>query len=353
MRTLFFAILLTVLCCANTAQAAVELKQMYQARVPVASQAAADRDAALQEALQRTFIRVSGDDSLLAHEEVRLALQNVRNFVQQYGYQQGDDELLLWVQFDQPQVDRTIQSAGSGIWSNLRPELLFWLVLEDDRLQRSIIGTGDIEPLVDQLREQAQIRGLPVKLPLLDLNDSMSLSVLDLWARFDDRIDFASSRYDADGVVVARIYQSDRAVTDQAWTLDWTLKLADMRWRGEVSADERANLGAKLIADISKQLSYRYRISANAEAAGLWRVNIVNLPSVTDVLQAEQRLNSVPSVNRVQLVSYGEHQALFELHIQTEAEQIMRALDITKQFEPVNQQQRDSFATPVYRWSQP
>lgn len=353
MRTLFFAILLSVLCCATTAEAAVELKQMYQVRVPVASQAAADRDAALQQALQRTFIRVSGDDQLLSHEKVQFALQNVRNFVQQYGYQQTGEGLLLWVQFDQPQVDRTILSAGSGIWSSLRPELLFWLVLEDEQLQRSIIGHADSEPLIERLREQANIRGLPVKLPLLDLNDSMSLSVIDLWARFDDRIDFASSRYDADGVVVARIYQSDRVVTEQTWTLDWTLKLADMRWRGEVAADDRAELGAKLIADISKQLSYRYRISSNAEAAGLWRVTIVNLSSVTSVLQAEQQLNSVPSVNRVQLVSYGEHRATFELHIQTEAEQIMRALDMTQQFEPVNQQLRDSFVTPVYRWSQP
>lgn len=357
MRALKFAILLIislgVWCTQNAANAAVELQQMYQSRVPVASQAAGDRDVALQEALRRTFLRVSGDDTVLEHEKVQLALQNVRNFVQQYGYQQENNELVLWVQFDQPQVDRTIQSAGSGIWSNLRPELLFWLVVEDEGLQRAIVGTSETSEMLDQLREQAQIRGLPVKLPLLDLNDSMTLSVLDLWARFDDRIDFASTRYDTDGVVVARIYQSERAVSDHLWTLDWTLKLADMRWRGEVSANEQAELGAKLIADISRQISQRYSISANAEMAGLWRVNIVNLTNVTDVLQAEQQLAAVPSVNRVQLINYGEHRAVFELYIQTDAEQIMRALDITKQFDAVNQQQRSTFETPVYRWSQP
>ena len=357
MRALNFALLLFVLLSLwygpNAAEAAVELKQMYQSRVPVASQSVSDRDVALREALRRTFLRVSGDDTLLEHEKVQLALQNVRNFVQQYGYQQEDDQFVLWVQFDQPQVDRTIQSAGSGIWSNLRPELLFWLVVEDERLQRTIVGTGDNSELLAHLREQAQIRGLPVKFPLLDLNDSMSVSVLDLWARFDDRIDFASSRYDADGVVVARIYQSDRAISEQTWTLDWTLKLGDVRWRGEVTADERAELGAKLIADISRQLSQRYSISANAEMAGLWRVNIVNLTTVSDVLNAEQQLSAVPSVNRVQLLNYGQHRAMFELYIQTDAEQIMRALDITKQFEAVNQQQRSTFETPVYRWSQP
>lgn len=353
MRALFFSILLVIYCGVSGAEAAVELRQMYQARVPVASQSSADRDVALQQALQRTFIRVSGDESLLAHDDVQFALKNVRNFVQQYGYQQIDDELVLWVQFDQPQVDRTIQQAGSGIWSNLRPELLFWIVLEDEQLQRSIIGTSTAEPLVEQLREQAQIRGIPVKLPLLDLNDSMTLSVIDLWARFEDRIDFASSRYDADGVVVARIYQSDAAIEQQAWTLDWTLKLADMRWRGEVTADDRTELGGQLISDISKQLSQRYRISSNVAAAGLWRVSIVNVKSLMDVLNAEQQLAAVPSVSRVQLAEYGEHRATFELYIQTEAEQILRALDLTKQFEAVNPQQRDSFETPVYRWSQP
>ncbi|WP_417665035.1 DUF2066 domain-containing protein [Pseudidiomarina sp.] len=354
MRTPKVVILISALllaCALKPVQAAVDLKQLYQARVPVTSQTVGERSEGLRQALTDTLLKVSGDDTVLEHSSVELALQNVRNFVVQYGYQQEGEALHLWVQFDQPQIDRVIQEAGSGIWSSLRPELLFWIVEENEDLQRNLLGAGDARALIDTLRKTAENRGLPIKLPLLDLNDTMSLSVVDVWARFDDRIDFASSRYDTDGVVVARAYQADRAVTDDTWMLDWTLKLGDIRWRGVVSAMNKSELGHLVVADITQQISKRYRIGTNAAMAGQWRIKVRELTQFMDVLKAEELLLALPSVTRVQLLEYGAHEAEFELFIQTDAAQIMQAIDINRAFEPINMDQRAEFETPVYRWS--
>ncbi|WP_165383893.1 DUF2066 domain-containing protein [Pseudidiomarina tainanensis] len=358
MRTLkiavigLFIIALNLLTPLQTGHAAVEVKQLYQARVAVTSQATSERNEALRTALTNTLLKVSGDDAVLEHESVQLALQNVRNFVVQYGYQQAADELLLWVQFDQPQIDRVIQQADSGVWSSRRPELLFWVVAEDENLQRQILGGGEDWPVINELRKAAQTRGLPVKLPLLDLNDSMSISVVDLWARFEDRITFASSRYDADGVVVARLYQADSAITSDEWMLDWTLELGGMRWRGEVSAMQPELLGGMLVADVTQQLSQRFRIGTNADMAGTWRIKVNDLSQFMDVLRAEKLLLELPSVNRVQLMQYGEHEAEFELYIQTDPAQIMQAIDLSRTFIPINPERRSEFEMPVYRWSQ-
>lgn len=358
MRTLkialigFFLITLNMLIPLQTAHAAVEVQQLYQTRVVVENQTANERNDALKTAFTNTLLKVSGDDAVLAHESVQLALQNVRNFVVQYGYQQEPDQLLLWVQFDQPQVDRVIQQADSGVWSSRRPELLFWVVAEDENLQRQILGGDESWPVIDELRAAAETRGLPVKLPLLDLNDSMSISVVDLWARFEDRIAFASSRYDADGVVVARLYQADSAISDDDWMLDWTLQLGGMRWRGEVTAMQPEQLGSMLVADVTQQLSQRFRIGSNAAMAGTWRIKVRELTEFMDVLYAEKLLLELPSVNRVQLIQYGEHEAEFELFIQTDAAQIMQAIDLSKPFTAVNPERRSEFEMPVYRWSQ-
>lgn len=358
MRTLkialigFFLISFNLLTPLRTGHAAVEVKQLYQARVAVESQTASERNEALRTALTNTLLKVSGDDAVLEHESVQLALQNVRNFVVQYGYQQEAEELLLWVQFDQPQIDRVIQQADSGVWSSRRPELLFWVVAEDENLQRQILGGGDDWPVINELKTAAETRGLPVKLPLLDLNDSMSLSVVDLWARFEDRIAFASSRYDTDGVVVARMYQADSAVTDDDWMLDWTLVLGGIRWRGEVTAMQPEQLGSMLVADVTQQLSQRFRIGSNAEMAGTWRIKVRELSQFMDVLKAEKLLLELPSVNRVQLIQYGEHEAEFELFIQTDVAQIMQAIDLSKPFTAINPDRRSEFEMPIYRWSQ-
>lgn len=338
----------------KTASAAVEVQQLYQAQVPVESQAVGERNQALQTALEQTLLKVSGDGQLLAHENVRFALQNVRNYVVQFGYRQVAENLVLWVQFDQAQIDQVIHDAGSGIWSSRRPELLFWLVAEDEQLRRQILGRGDHEPLVEALRETAQQRGLPIKLPLLDLNDSMSISVIDLWARFDDRIQFASSRYDTDGVVVARIYQTDPSSYEQPWMLDWTLQLGSgLRWRGEVLADSPEELGQLLVGEVTQRLSQRFRIDSQVDMAGTWRLQVLNLTSVTEVIQVEQLLQQLPSVHRVQLVEFGQQQGGFELFIQTDPAQIIQALDLSQSLTPMNAEQRSASDLPIYRWSQP
>src|SRR5690606_34094874 len=105
------------------------------------------------------------------------------------------------------------------------------------------------------------------QLPLLDLNDLMSITARDVWSGFEQQITFASSRYDHDGVVVVRVYRSDLSLTDLAWTLDWRLKLGANHWQGQLEATTHAELGHLLVADIGEQLAKQYRIGANSQSA--------------------------------------------------------------------------------------
>ncbi len=315
--------------------AAVELTQLYQARVAVTSQSNQERTAALRQALTQALLRISGDDQLLQHPTVQQALRSVPNYVMQYGYQQSPSQLELWVQFDQDQVNQLIARAESGIWSNLRPELLLWMVRENELIQRQLLGSDDNSELMLQLRATAQQRGLPLKLPLLDLNDNMAITAIDVWGRFDDALTFASARYPHDGVIVARIYQADPTLDAGTWIADWTLQLGDIRWRGEVSSDQQQQLGALLVAQVSRELAQRYRISSATTAVTQWQMTVHDVANLAQVIGTEQLLASLPAVNKVQLVGYGAGAAQFALSLQAEPNSIIQALDLSKQLRPL------------------
>lgn len=324
-------------------QAAVEITQLYQARVGVESQSNSERTRALREALSQSLLRISGDDQMLQHPRVQQALRNVPDYIMQFGYQQRSEQLELWVQFDQEKVNQLIQSAESGIWSNLRPELLLWMVREDERLQRQLLGRDEASDVLNRLRITAQQRGLPVKLPLLDLNDSMAITALDVWGRFDDALTFASARYPHDGIVVARIYQAEPSFSDAQWVADWTLQLGDIRWRGEVASNDQNELGELLIAQVSRELAQRYRISSTDAALNDWQMTVHELMTLPQVIAAEQLLTSLPSVQQVQLIGFGEHTAQFAIRLQADPNSIVQALDLSRQLRPLPE-------SGHYRW---
>ncbi|MGQ4275691.1 DUF2066 domain-containing protein [Pseudidiomarina sp. E22-M8] len=345
MQRLIIIIWFAIAACLLPVQAAEEVTELYQHRVQVNSQAASERNAALQDALQATLLKLTGDSSVIEHPAVAEAMRNVRNFIVQYGYQQ-DEQLWLWAQFDQPQVDRLIQQAGSGIWSNIRPKLLIWLVVEEQNLSRNLMASDSEAIIVQQLRNAARQRGLPIQLPLLDLNDTMTLSVIDVWARFMDTIRFASARYSADGIVVARVYQTDpsSAISD-TWMADWTLNFGELRWSGEVTAMDKSELGSKVISAVTEELAQRYRIGTEADVINRWQITIHNLTSLETTIAAEQLLMNLPAILDVQLIGYGNHAARFELTMQADPARIRQAIDLSKRLQPV-----DTENSAEFRW---
>ncbi|WP_157981058.1 DUF2066 domain-containing protein [Pseudidiomarina insulisalsae] len=354
---LMFGLLLSLLVtgAVSPGHAAVELKELYQYRVQVNSQLASERTEALQEALRATLLKLTGDTDMLDHPAVADAMRNVRDYLVQYGYQQ-DEQLWLWAQFDQPQIDRLIQRADSGIWSNLRPQLLVWLVAEDEDLQRQVFAADSEAIIVQQMRNAAARRGLPIQLPLLDLNDTITVSVIDIWARFMDTISFASTRYSPDGIIVARIYQTDpsmvTATQPERWSGDWTLNLGELRWSGQVRAMDRSELGAEVIREVTEQLAERYRIGGQTETINQWTVTVENLTSLEATIAAEQLLAQLPAVLKVQLVGYGNATGRFDLTLQTDPARIRQAMDLSKQLQAVSaaEDTQPDASSAVFRW---
>jgi hypothetical protein len=94
------------------------------------------------------------------------------------------------------------------------------------------------------MRERARERGLPIFQPLLDLEDESALPVSEAWGFFADTVLKASARYQADSVLVGRLYP-----VGGGWRSQWQLL-----WQGRIESfdGQGANLDAHLASAVDR-----------------------------------------------------------------------------------------------------
>lgn len=204
---------------------AEQVSGLYEAEVPVESQARDVRETALQLALQQVLVRVTGRRNVLdMAENMRTELEKAPRYVQQFRYQTrtagvgGKSSEVLWVRFDSRAIERLLQQHRLPVWGHTRPATLIWLVV-DDRRERELLS-NDMDTRARQIIEQqGRLRGLPLRFPLMDLTDRTAISVSDVWGNFEDNLLAASARYDAEAVLSGRVAKT----TSGGWTARWSL----------------------------------------------------------------------------------------------------------------------------------
>jgi hypothetical protein len=123
--------------------------------------------------------------------------------------------------FQTESVLALVRQAGLPIWWTNRPQTVVWVVV-DEPGQRRILGADDSSSLVQGLLAQADRRGLPVALPLMDLDDSVLVSVSDVWGKFTDALNVASARYGAAQYLIGRL-RVQEILGERFYSGEWQL----------------------------------------------------------------------------------------------------------------------------------
>jgi len=223
---------------------AKEVDALFEVSVPVENQSNSKRRIATRKALVDVMIRISGQSTAVSNAIVKSNLAKASAYIQRYLYREeeivGNDgvigkQLMLDLFFDKMELRNLLSDAELPRWGANRPQVLLWIAIGDQK-QRFLIGTEaeDMLPLLmsrqpdDEINrlsnedmvpeleiEQVSIdlkqiltqkafrRGLPVILPLMDLEDSIAIDVADVWGRFVMPIRQASSRYEHDAILAA------------------------------------------------------------------------------------------------------------------------------------------------------
>lgn len=140
---------------------------LYQVREPVSSQTPEERDQATQRALDTLVLRLTGDAKATQSPGLAAIRKDPQQIISRYGYDAGPPESLQ-VDFDPVSTDRALRQAGLALWGANRPSILGWW-LNDSTEGSSLVGDGQASAA--PLRRAAQHRGLPLRLPLGDLNE--------------------------------------------------------------------------------------------------------------------------------------------------------------------------------------
>lgn len=255
---------LLVLCLglASLPTVAQTLATLHQVREPVASQQPQERDAALQRALDVLIVRLTGDPEAPANPALAALRSDPQQLIRTYGYEGGEEQVLL-VEFDPAGTDRALRQAGLALWGSNRPTLLTWW-LNEGPTDTSLVGDG--QPAAARLRSAGDYRGLPLRLPLADLQEQLLVTPEALKQPNLEELQSASGRYGADALLLVHAREQD----DGTWQASWRLNRGAEQEQGSATAQEPAGLADQVMLAVAGRLAAPFLVrSGSAETLTL------------------------------------------------------------------------------------
>jgi len=287
---------------------AEQVKQMHTQAALVPNQSAEEREVAASSALAQVLVRMSGSVDALDAPAIERLLQRPEAYLESFHYE-ATEELIdyrgqpvqaarLVLKFSGSALEKALRDAQQPVWPANRPSSLVWLVAQQPG------GVQVINPAEDELLDKALTGaaanvGLPIALPLLDLQDQMAASAADLWSLDQEAIRSASRRYAVDAVLVGRYSETSSGQWMASWLFEHKAKQQLFDSEG-VSREEMIEKGLQRVA---AYLAGLYGVVASDMPANALVAKIDGIDGFGDYVQALEYLNKLAIVGHVGLLS--------------------------------------------------
>ena len=287
---------------------------LYEVEMPVEGQGRKERAYVVREALKELLVRVSGRNEANALAADEILVPRPTRYVQQFRYRKfKSNEVIpaaadgakpytqkLWLRFTEKTIAKLLRGQGFPVWGKTRPATLVWLVV-DDKKQRTLISNSSPHISRTYIEEEATKRGLPFRLPLLDLADQSKIQASDIWGNFEDTILEASLRYQAQAILVGRIYLGYA----NTWNTRWSLYSAGQRqdWDGSSSEVLRTavNEGLSKTAEVLSIRFTQVNVAQESDSVLLQVKNVSSLKAYNKVIKYLKGLNIVTQFQTYQV----------------------------------------------------
>ena len=248
-------------------------------------------------AMGELLIRLTGQLDAPTNPALLDLVRDAGRYVVQRG--NPDRENLLIV-FDPVGMQQALTARNQPLWGEERPLTLLWVAIDGGPGERGILAASaspvqsseSVEAVALALREEllavAIQRGLPISLPLMDLQDLDAVNFIDVWGNFSERLDRASERYAPDAVLSGRIRLGEEGIETARWTLHRGGSLRPL-----TGVSVRSGLDA--VADL-----YAQEFSGIGGATGA-RLVVAGIESLDDYGRVMSYLESLSVLQSVQL----------------------------------------------------
>jgi hypothetical protein len=233
------------------------------------------------------------------------------------------DQLALRLKFDANAVNKAIQQLQLPAWDKNRPDILIWVTVDNGNSATLVGLETDGLGVIMPLSHAAESRGLPVLLPLMDLQDQAAVSAVDIRDNNVSELEPASQRYQADIILTASIQQQDTAVM-----IDWHANSRDVSesWQTQGSLNEALQQGVGNIAD---KLALRYTQQLNSDLPQQrLKLSVSNVMNFADYNRLMQYLEQLDLVTDIQVANLGEQQLDLDIGFQGSETVLQRMLSV-------------------------
>lgn len=312
--------------------AAVQVDGLFESERLVLDQSSEQRTEAVKAGLAEVLVRVSGHERTLEHEAVQSLLQQAERYLAQFSYRAnagaGDQAFRLEMRFDGPSLIKALSESELSVWGSNRPSVLTWLAIQGPN-GRFVMNSENNPLLTEVFEAEAKRRGVPVLLPLMDLEDERLVGVSDIWGQFSDRISAASVRYSPDAIYSGRFYRSG-----SQWNAYWLLQIGTQRQVIELQADEVRDLFAKSVDALAEVLAQKYAVVVSAATAGDYAFKVVGVKTIDDYARLNRYLSSLQVVERVEVARVDESGIAYRVALKGAVDQFLSVLALDSYLEP-------------------
>ncbi|MCR6650816.1 MAG: DUF2066 domain-containing protein [Cellvibrionaceae bacterium] len=314
--------------------ALAQTPSFFSASVPVSSQSAKERERAAAEGLKEVLVRLSGVSQLDDYPAVTELLTKANRYIEQFHYDvvrnDGVAQEHVVMAFSPAGLEGALRQAGLPYWPVNRPSTLVWLV-EDDITEgkRLINDTGN--PVVQSLLQAAQKRGLPLRFPLLDLDDQLAISAEQVWNLDETAVLEASFRYATETVLVGRY---TRTFSGDWWTT-WQFFHKEQGQLYELNDPDMSVIGARALAPLADYLAQLYALrSGSAQEAGQIYVQVGPVADFGTYRKTLDYLNRLAVVTSFNLLAVTGDTLLLSLQLSGTQDQLLSALSLDRKLRP-------------------
>ena len=355
MKVRCLLVFLFCLGCLPAPPAATEtLQDIYTGEVSVDSRLASERSEAAGRALLQVMIRVTGLSWLPEGHSLQVALAEAERYMRSYRYRRqalpdGGEATILSVRFEPRFVESILRDTGQPIWPANRPNLVVWAVRRGDGAQ--LLGPEAAPAIAAGMERYALQHGLPVRLPLVDLEDRRALLPEDILRIRREKLWTASSRYLADSVLAGFI----NGVPGGLWTARWSYMYGDESIDFAVSAASETDAVLTALDRVRAYLVARQALSPEQALPEPALLSLSGLRDFSDYVLALRYLRGLELVRDALPLRVDAQRTWFRLDTQVGLPLLREAIALDRHLleEGIPEQSFSKEDTPHlgYRWS--
>ncbi len=322
---------------------AVDITNMYQVDIQVKEQSNTARWKASLEGFKQVLVRRSGSSRILNSSETLKAYKKVTSYLQKFEYSSNTEVIdgnnyVISLYFEPRLIDNLIKSANQQLWDFNRPVTILWLAQEElarnSSLYRRIIVENPNEiDMYTLISKNSKRRGVPIILPLMDLEDDLLVTQSDVWGRFPEAIINANNRYSVDSMIIGKIYQRDGLWLGQFTYLNKTRSVSFHHQSEDVKT-----IYKQMFDSLAETLCEQYCVTQVVSETSSLFLEIENISSFKSFQILKKYLSELSAVRQVDVLNIHQDKVLLRVSLLSSEQAVIDSLSLNRHLELIEKE---------------